>query len=91
MIELAGVSVVRVKRFRGESGSGDSEEQDTYCSVAGRTNLVEKVEDQETTSSEYIFLKIIAQVVEVGESLGLEHREEVMLSKPEDEEVHKNK
>ena len=59
--------------------------------MAGRTNLVEKVEHQERTSSEYIFLKIIAQVVEVGESLGLEHREEVMLSKPEDEEVHKNK
>ena len=38
-----------------------------------------------------IFLKIMSQVVEVGESLGLEHREEVMLSKPEDEEVHKNK
>ena len=43
------------------------------------------------TSSVNIFLKIMAQVVEVGESLGLEHREEVMLSKPEDEEVHKNK
>ena len=83
--------MVRVKRFRGESGSGDSEGQDTYCSVAGRTNQVEKVEDQERTSSEYIFLKIMSQVVEVGESLGLEHREEVMLSKPEDEEVHKNK
>ena len=38
-----------------------------------------------------ILLKIMSQVVEVGESLGLEHREEVMLSKPEDEEVHKNK
>ena len=59
--------------------------------MAGRTNLVEKVEDQERTSSECIFLKIMSQVVEVGESLGLEHREEVMLSKPEDEEVHKNK
>ena len=58
--------------------------------MTGRTNLVEKVEDQETTSSEYMFLKIMSQVVEVGESLGLEHREEVMLSKPEDEEVHKN-
>ena len=91
MIELGGVSVVRVKRFRGGSGSGDSEEQDTYCSVAGRTNQVAKVEDQEKTWSEYIFLKIMSQVVEVGESLGLEHREEVMLSKPEDEEVHKNK
>ena len=59
--------------------------------MAGRTNQVEKVEDQERTLSEYIFLKIMAQVVEVGESLGLEHREEVMLSKPEDDEVHKNK
>ena len=36
-------------------------------------------------------MKIMSQVVEVGESLWLEHREEVMLSKPEDEEVHKNK
>ena len=59
--------------------------------MAGRTNLVEKVEDQERTSSEYIFSKIMSQVVEAGESLGLEHREEVMLSMPEDEEVHKNK
>ena len=82
--------MVRVKRFRGESVLRDSEEQDTYCSVTGRTNLVEKVEDQETTSSEYMFLKIMSQVVEVGEGLGLEQREEVMLSKPEDEEVHKN-
>ena len=82
--------MVRVKRFRGESVLGDSEEEDTYCSVTGRTNLVEKVEDQETTSSEYMFLKIMSQVVEVGEGLGLEQREEVMLSKPEDEEVHKN-
>ena len=37
LIELGGVSVVRVKRFQ------DAIEQDTYCSVTGKTNQQEKV------------------------------------------------
>ena len=37
LIELGGVSVVRVKRFQ------DAIEQDTYCSVTGKTSQQEKV------------------------------------------------
>ena len=40
LIELGGVSVVRVKRFQGKE---DAIEQDTYCSVAGKTSQQEKV------------------------------------------------
>ena len=53
--------------------------------LGGREN---KPSGEGGRSSENIFLKIMSQVVEVGESLGLEHREEVMLSKPDDDEVH---
>ena len=43
LIELGGVSVVRVKRFRGNASEEDVTEQDTYCSVAGKTSQQEKV------------------------------------------------
>ena len=50
LIELGGVSVVRVKRFRGNASEEDVIEQDTYCSVAGKTSQQEKV----TAGRQYI-------------------------------------
>ena len=50
LIDLGGVSVVRVKRFRGNASEEEVIEQDTYCSVAGKSSQEEKV----TTGRQYI-------------------------------------